>query len=78
MIPTKWRFRTGARQGDVLAIADACLCSLKALACSAFADYGEMLQGEGGDSPEDVWDAFRSADQDATEVRERLHALYSH
>lgn len=58
----------GGRQEDVLTIADACLESLKAVACSAFADHGELLRAEGGDIPEDVWKVFHDTESDKNEV----------
>lgn len=60
---------SGGGQEGVFAIADACLPSLKAVACSAFADHGELLQGGGGDHPEEVWAVFQDAESGGSKVR---------
>jgi hypothetical protein len=65
----------GSSEREVLAIADACLPSFKAVAFCAFEDHGEMLRGEGGDHPEEVWSAFPCTDQDGNEVRLHLSAV---
>lgn len=51
---------SGQSPDDVLSIAGACMGSLKAITCSAFADHGELLTGTGGDNPEEVWEAFQN------------------